>query len=110
MNEKDSFIQEQVGRLDQIHFLIMYWAARARDLKKDYNVTNVFDDLKAQHLTRTKQSAVSFIESLYHLAYIDLLMKANKKTLYLREEGLAVLELLVRQKKFNFKQSQYLES
>ena len=53
----------QIEGLDYQHFLILYWTAVAEDKKARYNITNVFDDLKSADVTRTKQSAVSYVEA-----------------------------------------------
>ena len=104
-----NLIEEQISRLGEHHFLILFWAMRAKDLKKAYNVTNVFDDLKSLSLTRTKQNAVSYIESLRVLSHIDLELKSNKKNIVITDFGLMVLQTLVEKEKFEMKNSTYLE-
>lgn len=107
---KESILINQVKRLEEPHFLILLWCSRANYLKKDYNITNVFDDLKRHNLTRTKQNAVSYIEGLHLLSYIDILSKSNKKNLLVTNLGLEVLSSLVKEDKFSIeKKSIYLE-
>ena len=105
----EQLVLKQISNLSLEHFLILYWGTLARDLKKDYNVTNAFDDLKFHSLTRTKQNAVAYIESLALLSFIELNFKSNKKNITITTTGLDVLRQLVEKEKFKIKESNYLK-
>jgi hypothetical protein len=104
----DLFTQ-QVGRLQEYHFLILYWAAEAEVKGVKYNITNAFDDLKDLGVTRTKQSVMAYVEALSSLCFIDLKGERNRKNIYLAEAGAQALEALVSERNFTTKQSRFLE-
>lgn len=106
MNE---LTQKQVDGLEDAHFQILYWTAVAEDRGVCYNITNVFDDLKYSGLTRTKQSAVSYIDVLRFLQFIEVKEEGNRKNLYISKEGAQALERLINQNEFTIKNSLYLE-
>lgn len=99
----------QYGRLKECHVLILYWAAEAEVLGVKYNITNAFDDLKDLGITRTKQSVMAYVESLYMLFFIEIREERNRKNIYLADAGAIALEELVRLNKFSTKQSRYME-
>ena len=101
--------QKQVDGLEEQHFQILYWTAVAEDKGVCYNITNVFDDLKYRDLTRTKQSAVSYIDVLKFLQFIELRGEGNRKNLYISKEGGHALERLNGRQHYTIKQSLYLE-
>ena len=105
----EKLISKQISNLNLEHFLILYWGALAKDLEENYNVTNAFDDLKFHSLTRTKQNAVAYIESLAMLSFIQLHFKSNKKNIIITENGLEVLGQLVERERFKIKKSNYLK-
>ena len=105
---KDLFIK-QVAQLRDCHFLILYWVAMAEAKKVKYNITYVYDDLKYLGVTRTKQNVVTYIESLATLCFINLNDESNRKNLYITEYGAKALELLVKQRAFSAKPSNFLE-
>ena len=74
---------EQVERLQESHFLVLYWAAMGEGEKIKYNITNLFDDLKASGVTRTKQTVVGIVQAL---------------------------ETIVRQKRYTGRKSAFLEA
>ncbi len=108
MTAADIF-QEQVKHLGEPHFLVLYWVAAAEDRRMRYNITNCFDDLKYLRLTRTKQTAVSVIESLAALRFIAIRDEGNRKNIYITQHGARALESLVRQHTFAPKPSAFLE-
>lgn len=105
----DELFEQQILGLQEAHFLILYWTTVAEDKKMRYNITNVFDDLKLHRITRTKQSAVSYIETLRLLCFIELRDESNRKNLYLTPYGGKALEKLIISQKFEPKKSNYLE-
>jgi hypothetical protein len=104
---KDLF-EEQLKKLKRHHFLILYWAAEAEVNGVRYNITNVFDDLKMAGITRTKQSAVSYVETLDALCLITVKEESNRKNIYLSSYGETALEKLVTEKSFEILKSNYL--
>jgi len=105
---KDLF-NEQVENLAASHFLVLYWAAQAEDRKTRYNITNLFDDLKAAAITRTKQSAVAVIESLAALRFVTVKGEGNRRNLYITPYGARALERLVLLNRFQSRKSVFLE-
>jgi hypothetical protein len=104
----EKLFEEQVNKLKKHHYLILYWAAEAEVTKSKYNITNVFDDLKALGITRTKQSAMSYIDVLEALCFIDVKEERNRKNIYISEYGETALEKLVSEKQFKIEKSTYL--
>ncbi len=104
----EDLYMRQIEGLDYQHFLILYWTAVAEDKRTGYNITNVFDDLKISGVTRTKQSAVSFVETLKYLQFIELREERNRKSLYLSQYGAKALIQLG--EKFEIEKSNYLET
>ena len=106
--EMEKLFEEQLKKLKKHHFLILYWSAEAEVGKVKYNITNVFDDLKAQGITRTKQSAMSYIDVLEGLCFIEIKEERNRKNIYISEYGEVALERLVSDKLFKLEKSIYL--
>ncbi len=104
----DELYKQQIEGLDYQHFLVLYWTMVAEDKREGYNITNVFDDLKLSGVTRTKQSAVSYVETLKYLQFIELREQRNRKSLYLTEHGAKALMRLG--EKFDILKSNYLET
>ena len=105
---KDLF-EKQVSQLKEAHFLILYWTAKAEEKNMKYNITNIFDDLKYVGATRTKQSAVAFVDALSVLCFVDIAGEGNRKHLYISSFGAKALELLLSESKFKIKKSMFLE-
>jgi len=105
----DNLFKEQLGRLKEYHFLILYWAAEAEVKGVKYNITNAFDDLKDLNITRTKQSVVAYVEALFALCFIDMKEERNRKNIYLSESGAEALESLVKSSSFSTNKSRFLE-
>ncbi len=105
----EELLNNQIERLEEAQFLILYWAAQAETLNIKYNITNVFDDLKDLKITRTKQSATSYIEGLYMLCFINVVEESNRKNIYISEYGAEALERLVNSKKVKVQSSRFLE-
>lgn len=105
----ENLFTEQHRRLKECHFLILYWAAEAEVKGLKYNITNAFDDLKDLGITRTKQSVMAYVESLYMLCFIDVKEERNRKNIYLAESGALALEELVKSSNFKTKQSRFME-
>ncbi len=101
--------EQQVKGLQEHHFLILYWSALAEDKKVKYNITNAFDDLKFHNITRTKQSAVAYIEALDILQFIVLKDESNRKNIYITDYGAEALTMLVSYDKFQTRKSIHLE-
>lgn len=89
--------------------MILYWAADAEVKGVRYNITNAFDDLKDLGITRTKQSVMAYVESLYLLCFIEVRDERNRKNVYLSEAGARALEDLVKSGNFKVKRSRFLE-
>ncbi len=105
----EKLFEAQIGHLDEAHFLILLWTAMAEDKMKAYNITNCFDDLKHHRITRTKQTAVSSVDSLFALCFIDIRGEGNRKNLYITKHGAKALETLVLKANFKPKPSIFLE-
>ncbi|MDF7809550.1 hypothetical protein P4E94_19085 [Pontiellaceae bacterium B12219] len=105
----DQLFTDQLERLREHHFLILFWAAEAEVKGLKYNITNAFDDLKDLGITRTKQSVMGYVESLYMLCFIDLKEERNRKNIYLAEHGAEALEALVKNSNFKTKKSRFME-
>ena len=105
----DQLFKNQLSRLKEYHFLILYWAAEAEVKGVKYNITNAFDDLKDLGITRTKQSVMAYVESLYNLCFIDMKEERNRKNIYLAECGALALEELVKSSNFKTQKSRFLE-
>ena len=105
----DELFPEQLKRLKEHHFLILYWAAEAEVRGVKYNITNAFDDLKDLGITRTKQSVMAYVESLHMLCFVDMKDERNRKNLYLSESGARALEELVKSSSFKTKKSRFME-
>lgn len=108
MEESDLF-QDQLDRLGEGHFLILCWCSLLEAKSVKYNITNCFDDLKQAGITRTKQTAVSFIETLWALCYIDIREERNRKNIYITAHGGKALERLITSGRFVAKGSSFLE-
>ena len=106
MNE---LFEKQISNLKEAHFHILYWAALAEGRGKEYNITNVFDDLKFIGATRTKQNAVSFVESLAALCFIGINQESNRKNIYISKHGAKALEFLIAKGSYQIKKSLFLE-
>jgi hypothetical protein len=105
----DQLFKDQLERLREYHFLILFWAAEAEVKGLKYNITNAFDDLKDLGITRTKQSVMGYVESLHMLCFIDLKEERNRKNIYLAEHGAEALESLVENSNFKTKKSRFME-
>ena len=101
--------QKQIDNLQSAHFQVLYWTTVAEDKEIRYNITNVFDDLKSLKITRTKQSAVAFVETLKALCFISLKEESNRKNLYITTYGAEALKKLILSKQFKPEKSSYLE-
>ena len=100
--------KRQIGKLKRHHYLILYWTAQAEVANKKYNITNVFDDLKAGGLTRTKQNAVSYVDVLDALCLIEVKEESNRKNLYITSYGEHALEQQARMNRYKLEGSSYL--
>jgi hypothetical protein len=105
----DQLFKDQLERLREYHFLILFWAAEAEVKGLKYNITNAFDDLKDLGITRTKQSVMGYLESLHMLCFIDLKEERNRKNIYLAEHGEEALKALVTNSNFKTKKSRFME-
>ena len=105
----DSLFDKQISRLSECHFLVLYWAARAEGCEKRFNITNCFDDLKYEGITRTKQSAVATVESLRTLCFVELKEHGNRKNIYITKYGAKALESLILKQVYNPRPSKFLE-
>jgi hypothetical protein len=106
----NKLFNRQVDQLQDAHFNILYWATLAEGQEMRYNLTNVFDDLKGLKITRTKQSAMAFVEMLRALCFIEVRDESNRKNLYITEFGGQALEKLIVEQNFKVKTSSYLEN
>ncbi len=106
MNE---LFEKQIMNLKEVHFHILYWTALAEGKGQGYNITNIFDDLKFIKATRTKQSAVSYVESLVALCFIGIKGESNRKNVYITNYGAKALEYLISKNNFQIKKSMFLE-
>lgn len=100
---------QQVDRLREPHFLVLFWIAQAESKETHYNLTNAFDDLKAHDITRTKQTAMACVESLVMLCFVLLREERNRKNLYITSHGARALERLVADQRFQLRRSFFLE-
>ncbi len=100
---------DQIAKLQEGHFLVLLWAARAEDRKVKYNITNGFDDLKSHAITRTKQNAVAVIEALAALCFVQLRGEGNRRNIYITPYGARALETLVLNNRYHQRQSSFLE-
>jgi len=105
----NDLFEEQVNSLGESHFLVLSWAAQAEDRKVHYNITNCFDDLKYNAITRTKQNAVAVVDSLCLLRFVDIREEGNRKNLYITTYGAQALASLVLSRTFTPKRSAFLE-
>jgi hypothetical protein len=105
----DDLLQDQLNRLGEGHYLILCWCTFCEDNSVKYNITNCFDDLKRAGITRTKQTAMSFVDTLWALCFVDVRDERNRKNIYITPHGAKALEHLVKSKRFNLKPSSYLE-
>lgn len=106
--ELKDLLQLQISRLGYSHFLVLYWCAIGEGMGAKYNITNCFDDLKHCSVTRTKQTAVSVIETLHALGYVDVRDEHNRKNIYITHWGAKALQQLVLGKRFEVQESIYL--
>lgn len=74
-----------------------------------YNITNCFDDLKHANITRTKQTAVSIVETLWALCYVDIREERNRKNIYITSHGAKALEKLIKSNRYTVKKSLSME-
>lgn len=107
--DRDELFQLQVSRLGYGHYLILYWSAQSEGMNVKYNITNCFDDLKHCGVTRTKQTAVGVVETLYVLGYVDIKDERNRKNIYITKWGAKALEQLVIGNQYKTQSSLYLE-
>ena len=101
--------REQLMRLGEEHFLILYWAVSSEDKGIKYNITNCFDDLKIAGLTRTKQTAVAAVDALRVLCLLDIRDERNRKNLYITRYGGQALKALISLGTFTLHESNYLK-
>ena len=101
--------EQQAGQLGESHFLALSWAAQAEDRRIKYNITNYFDDLKYARITRTKQNAVTALDALRALRFVDIREEGNRKNIYITKYGAKALEGLVLEHKYALKASAFLE-
>lgn len=104
----DILFDKQVEKLEIHHFLILYWAAEAEVLQLKYNITNVFDDLKDIHVTRTKQSVTAYLESLEMLCFIEVKDEKNRKNIYITEFGAQAIQKILEIKNYKTRKSRFL--
>ena len=107
--EYGKLFEEQVSRLQECHFLVLYWSAQSEGKSKKYNITNLFDDLKHACVTRTKQTAVSAVLALSSLCFIDLREEHNRKNIYITRFGARALESMVLKEMYKPRSSSFLE-
>ena len=105
----DELFHNQIRQLGHHHFLILYWVAKAESQKSKYNITNAYDDLKFLKITRTKQTAVTYVESLNTLCFITIKEEHNRKNLYISDYGARALESLNQTEEFVVQPSNFLE-
>ena len=112
VNEEETgkLFSEQVERLQEGQFLALYWATLAEGAKIRYNITNLFDDLKSEGITRTKQTVMALVQALDNLCFIDLREERNRKNIYITRYGAKALETIIRQKRYTGKKSALLEA
>lgn len=105
----ENLIEVQIAQLEEAHYHILYWVAIGEDKKLKYNFTNVFDDLKQQGITRTKQNAITYVHMLKVLCFIEIREESNRKNLYITHYGAKALQKISKQKKYKKLKSNYLE-
>ena len=108
--ELGKLFNEQVERLQEGQFLVLYWAKLAEGAKINYNITNLFDDLKSARVTRTKQTVMGIVQALENLCFIDLREEKNRKNIYITRYGAKALETIIKQKRYTGKKSAFLEA
>ncbi len=108
--EIGKLFNEQVERLQESQFLVLYWATLAEGGKILYNITNLFDDLKTAGMTRTKQTVMGIVQALENLCFVDLREEKNRKNIYITRYGAKALETIIKQKKYTGKKSAFLEA
>ena len=101
--------EQQILNLKEPHFHVLYWSAKAEEKGQKYNITNVFDDLKFANCTRTKQSAVSYVDTLSVLSFVVVAGESNKKNISITKHGAKALEYLLSNDKYKIKKSLFLE-
>ena len=102
-------LQDQLNRLGEGHFLILSWCTFCEGRSVKYNITNCFDDLKSVGITRTKQTAMSLVETLWSLCFVDIRDERNRKNIYITSHGGKALQYLVKSNRYKLKLSSYLE-
>ena len=105
----DKLFAEQIDHLEEPHFQVLYWGATAEDRGLRYNITNCFDDMKYQRITRTKQTATAMLDALEKLRFIDIREEGYRKNIYITNYGAKALETLVLRSAFSPKKSVFLE-
>lgn len=105
----DDLFGQQIAQLKEPHVLILSWTTQAEGRKVPYNITNAFDDLKALGVTRTKQTAVAYVDALAALCFIDVRDERNRKNLYISSYGAKALESVLSTRQFRFQPSTFLE-
>ncbi len=101
--------QDQLNRLGEGHFQILCWCSMSEARSVKYNITNCFDDLKHASITRTKQTAVSIVETLWALCYVDIREERNRKNIYITAHGAKALEQLIKINRYTAKESLSVE-
>jgi hypothetical protein len=105
----DRLFEEQVERLQELHYLILLWAVQSEGKSLKYNITNLFDDLKSAGKTRTKQTAVAAVAALATLRFIDIREEHNRKNIYITNFGAKALESMMMRGKYKESESTFLE-
>ena len=105
----DDLFQDQLNRLGEGHFQILCWCSMSEAESIKYNITNCFDDLKHANITRTKQTAVSIVETLWALCYVDIREERNRKNIYITSHGAKALEKLIKSNRYTVKKSLSME-
>ncbi len=105
----DDLFQDQLNRLGEGHFQVLCWCSISEAKSIKYNITNCFDDLKHAGITRTKQTAVSIVDTLWALCYVDIREERNRKNIYITAHGAKALEQLIKINRYTAKKSLSLE-
>ncbi|MCF7791871.1 MAG: hypothetical protein K9L78_01005 [Victivallales bacterium] len=105
----NELLENQILNLKKPHFHILYWTAMAEEKGVLYNITNIFDDLKFIKATRTKQSAVAYVEALASLCFITINSESNRKNIYITKYGARALEYLLSKQIYKTEKSLFLE-
>ena len=108
--ELEKLFNEQVKRLQEGQFLVLYWATLAEGAKINYNITNLFYDIKSARVTRTKQTVMGIVQALENLCFIDLREEKNRNNIYITRYGAKALEMIIKQKRYTGKKSAFLEA